>query len=166
MNVSFSEVTILLSQTVFSLLVANHITKTSEAVPLLGRLTNKTKNRNWNLKAKRTMSWCNHRWLEFLSIFSLAATGKRKSQGTFRALSHTQNLNDEERHFLQLHLSTEHFIWREKSFQLLLLLRQTCTHSVTHFAHAVTPQIDISKTHKSLEIYGDINFKPKKLWTN
>lgn len=43
MNVSFSEVTILLSQTVFSLLVANHITKTSEAVPLLGRLTNKTK---------------------------------------------------------------------------------------------------------------------------
>lgn len=32
-----SEVTILLSQTVFSLLVANHITKTSEAIPLLGR---------------------------------------------------------------------------------------------------------------------------------
>lgn len=36
-DVSFSEVTILLSQTVFSLLVANHITKTSETVPLLGR---------------------------------------------------------------------------------------------------------------------------------
>ena len=33
---NLSEVTILLSQTVFSLLVANHITKTSEAVPLLG----------------------------------------------------------------------------------------------------------------------------------
>ena len=35
---SFTEVTILLSQTVFSLLVANHITKTSEAIPLLGRI--------------------------------------------------------------------------------------------------------------------------------
>lgn len=35
---NLSEVTILLSQTVFSLLVANHITKTSEAVPLLGIL--------------------------------------------------------------------------------------------------------------------------------
>lgn len=32
----FAGVTILLSQTVFSLLVANVITKTSEAVPLIG----------------------------------------------------------------------------------------------------------------------------------
>lgn len=36
-NISIPEVTILLSQTVFSLLVSNHITKTSDAVPLLGR---------------------------------------------------------------------------------------------------------------------------------
>lgn len=36
----FAGVTILLSQTVFSLLVGNVITKTSEAVPLLGTGTN------------------------------------------------------------------------------------------------------------------------------
>jgi hypothetical protein len=142
MNVSFSEVTILLSQTVFSLLVANHITKTSEAVPLLGRLNPQKPismtTFNWIQSAHDMMM--HNRWQTFYQkIFSLAATTKKQSEMSskgFLSLSQHQILNDEERHFLQLHLSARHLF--AKAFLLLLLPALNWTHSVTHFAHAAS----------------------------
>jgi hypothetical protein len=142
MNVSFSEVTILLSQTVFSLLVANHITKTSEAVPLLGRL-NISQNQTVNepQTAKRTLSWCNHRWLEFLSIFSLAATRAMSTQGNFLCLAcHTTKIwmmKSDTFYSFTYQLNTLFGRRKEKLSNFFSFL-QTVTHSVTHFAHAVT----------------------------